>query len=129
MEFIPGPITVVLLIVIFFLASGLKIVSEQERFAVFKLGRFFGFRGPGPVFRWIHVEKWVKIKPGDRGELMDNGLAKFHDVDLPVQVDGKGSIGQIVRVKGFKGDQLWVTPDSSQGRTVVCQKCGHVNQV
>ncbi len=129
MQFIPVPFLVFLLIVAFVLASGLKIASEHERFAVFRLGRFFGFRGPGLAYKLMYIEKWVKIKPGDRGELMDNGLAKIHEVDVPVQVDGKASIGQVIRVKGFQGDQLWVTPDSFQGRTVVCQKCGHVNQI
>lgn len=129
MEFIPGLFITMLLVLAFLLAGGLKMASEHERFAVFRLGRFIGFRGPGLCFRPWHTEKWVRIKPGDRGELMDSALAKINDADLPVQVDGKASIGQVIRVKDFQGDQLWVTPDSFQGRTVVCQKCGHVNQL
>lgn len=129
MDFLPGPFVTFLVIVGILLASGIKIGSEHERFAVFRLGRFIGFKGPGVCFKLGTAEKWVRIKPGDRGELMDTALAKIHDIDLPVQVDGKASIGQVIRVKGFQGDQLWVTPDSFQGRTVICQKCGYVNQI
>jgi len=118
-----------IVIVAVILVTGIKIVPEHERFAVFSLGRFMGFKGPGLVYKLGTTEKWVRIKPGDRGELMDTALAKIHDVDLPVQVDGKAGVGQAIRVKGFQVNQLWVTPDSFQGRTVVCQKCGHVNQV
>ena len=118
-----------IVIVAVVLLTGIKIVPEHERFAVFRLGKFMGFKGPGLVYKLGSTEKWVKIKPGDRGELMDTALAKIHDIDLPVQVDGKAGVGQAIRVKGFQVNQLWVTPDSFQGRTVVCQKCGHVNQV
>lgn len=129
MDFLPGPIQIVLLIVAVFLATGIKIASEQERFAVFRLGRFFGFKGPGICYKLANIEKWVRIKPGDRGELMDTALANINGADVPVQIDGKANVGQFVRVKGFRGDQILVSPDPIQGRTVTCQKCGHVNPV
>lgn len=109
--------------------SGIKIASEHERFAVFGLGRFMGFKGPGLCYKFGNTEKWVRIKPGDRGELMDTSLANINSINVPVRVDGKVGIGQPIRVTGFQGDQLLVIADSVEGRSVVCQKCGHVNQL
>jgi hypothetical protein len=129
MDFLPGPIQIILFIVAVFLATGIKIASEHERFAVFRLGRFLGFKGPGLCFKLGNTEKWIRIKPGDRGELMNTALANINGADVPVQVEGKAAIGQFVRVTGFRGDQLFVSPDPTQVRTVTCQKCGHVNPV
>jgi regulator of protease activity HflC (stomatin/prohibitin superfamily) len=129
MDFLPGPFVALVVVAVFILASGIKIASEHERFAVFRLGRFIGFKGSGLCFKLGTTQKWVKIKPGDRGELMATALADINGADVLVQVDGKLTVGQFVRVTGFRGDQVLVSPDPIQGRTIVCQKCGHMNQI
>ncbi len=130
MDYLPGPFTALIVIAAIVLTSAIKIASEHERFAVFRLGRFLGFKGPGVCYKVPGAaERWVRIKPGDVGEMMDTNLANIQSVDVPVRVDGKASIGQPVRVTRFDGDQLVVTLDPYQDRTVVCQKCGHINQL
>ena len=124
-----GAIYTLILVVAFLAVTGIKIASEYERFAVFRLGRFFGFKGPGILYKFGHIEKWVRIKPGDRGELLDTALAKVNNVEVPVRVDGKVAIGQPIRVTRFQGEELLVTADSVEGNSVVCQKCGYVNQL
>jgi hypothetical protein len=63
MDFLPGPFVTLVVVAAFILASGIKIASEHERFAVFRLGRFIGFKGPGLCFKLGTTEKWVRIKP------------------------------------------------------------------
>ena len=111
------------------LVTGIKIASEDERFAVFRLGRFLGFKGPGILYKFGYIEKWVRIKPGDCGELMDTSLANINSINVPVQVDGKVAIGKPIRVTRFRGEQLLVTANLVENRSVVCQKCGYVNQI
>ncbi len=59
-------------LVIIILARALKIVREDERVAIFRLGRFFSVGGPGLVFLIPVVDKGVKVNlseniPGWKG--------------------------------------------------------------
>ncbi len=51
---------IVVLIVLFF-ASAIKIVREYERMVVFRLGRLFGAKGPGLFWLWPIIDKGVKV--------------------------------------------------------------------
>jgi len=51
----------VILVIILFIASGLKIVREYERGVIFRLGRLVGARGPGLFFVIPIVESMVKV--------------------------------------------------------------------
>ena len=51
---------IVVLVVLFF-ASAIKIVREYERMVVFRLGRLFGAKGPGLFWLWPIIDKGVKI--------------------------------------------------------------------
>ena len=88
----------------------LKISQEHERFAVFRVGRYVGLRGPGlclnvsgPV-----LEKWHRISLDDRGELISPDNAKFDtDIILPVKCK-QGKVGGNVRIVGFDENLIHV---------------------
>lgn len=54
-------IGVILLVVISFLASALRIVSEYQRLVVFRLGRCIGARGPGLVILIPVIDRAVRV--------------------------------------------------------------------
>jgi len=51
---------IVVLVVLFF-ASAIKIVREYERMVVFRLGRLFGAKGPGLFWLWPIIDRGVKV--------------------------------------------------------------------
>jgi hypothetical protein len=124
-----GVLTTFLLVAAVLVASGIRIANEHERFAVFRLGRYLGVRGPGLLYRVANIERWVRLAIGDHGELIDASMAKINDAVLPVRVDGCASVGQPVRVVAFQAQEILVAPTETIGRGVKCEKCGHVNRV
>jgi len=52
---------VLAVLAIIILAKALKIVREDERLAIFRLGRFFSVVGPGLFFLIPVVDKGVKV--------------------------------------------------------------------
>jgi regulator of protease activity HflC (stomatin/prohibitin superfamily) len=56
----PGGLAAIV-IVLAFVASGLKILREYERAVVFRLGRLVGSRGPGIVYVIPGIEKAIRI--------------------------------------------------------------------
>ena len=110
-------------------ASTIKIVSESQRLIVYRLGRFFGLKGPGLIFVIPAVDKCTKIGIGDQGELIAQDLARVKKADVPVRVDGSAMIGQSVRIQSFTNKDAVVVLDTVQTRELVFQKCGHINRV
>jgi regulator of protease activity HflC (stomatin/prohibitin superfamily) len=51
----------VLVIVVFFLATAIKILREYERGVIFRLGRLIAAKGPGLIFLIPLVDKMVKV--------------------------------------------------------------------
>jgi regulator of protease activity HflC (stomatin/prohibitin superfamily) len=51
----------VLLLVLFFLSSAVKILNEYERGVVFRLGRVIGSKGPGLILLIPAVDKMVRV--------------------------------------------------------------------
>jgi len=118
-----------LIFLIILAASTLKVVSESQRLVVFRLGRFFGLKGPGLISVIPAVDKCTKIGIGDQGELIAQDLARVKKADVPVRVDGSAMIGQSVRIQSFTDKNAVVALDTVQTREFVCQKCGHINRV
>ncbi len=60
---LPSLITgaVVILVVLMFLSSAIKVVQEYERGVVFRLGRLVGPRGPGLILLIPIIERMVKV--------------------------------------------------------------------
>ena len=110
-------------------ASATKVVSESQRLVVYRLGRFFGLKGPGIIYVIPGVDKCTKIGIGDQGKLISQNLATVKKVDVPVRVDGSAVIGQSVRIQSFTDKDAVVVLDTAQTREFVCEKCGHINRV
>jgi regulator of protease activity HflC (stomatin/prohibitin superfamily) len=51
----------ILVVILLFVASGIKIVREYERGVIFRLGRLVGARGPGIFFVIPIIESMVKV--------------------------------------------------------------------
>jgi regulator of protease activity HflC (stomatin/prohibitin superfamily) len=110
-------------------SSSIKIARESQRFVVYRLGRFFGLKGPGLVFIIPGIDKCTKINVGDRGELLAFDLARIKNADVPVRVEGRVEIGKTVRIQSFTERDAVVVGDSVQTKEFVCEKCGHINRV
>ncbi len=110
-------------------SSSIKIARESQRFIVYRLGRFFGLKGPGLLFIIPGVDKCTKINVGDRGELLAFDLARIKNADVPVRVEGRVEIGKTVLIQSFTERDAVVVGDSAQTREFVCEKCGHINRI
>jgi regulator of protease activity HflC (stomatin/prohibitin superfamily) len=51
----------VIIMVVYFLTSAIKILKEYERGVVFRLGRIIPVRGPGLVIIWPVIDKLVRV--------------------------------------------------------------------
>jgi len=110
-------------------SSSIKIARESQRFIVYRLGRFFGLKGPGLFFIIPGVDKCTKINVGDRGELLAQDLARINNADIPVRVGGRAEIGKMVRIQSFIERDAVVVAENIQTKEFVCEKCGHINRV
>jgi hypothetical protein len=81
---------------------------------VYRLGKFFGLKGPGLIFIIPGVDKCTKINVGDRGELLAEDLARVRNVDLPVKVMGSVEVGKTVRIQSFMERDAIVVADSAE---------------
>jgi hypothetical protein len=124
-------IAVVILAVVVFavLSRVIRVASEHERFAVIELGSFKGFKGPGVLFKVGRSAEWLRVKLGDRGQLLAPSVARLGGSELPVRADTPISAQQFVRVTGFEGEgaaaRVVVTLDTNQQREIQCPNCGH----
>jgi regulator of protease activity HflC (stomatin/prohibitin superfamily) len=110
-------------------SSSIKIARESQRFIVYRLGRFFGLKGPGLFLILPGVDKCTKINVGDRGELLAQDLARIKNADVPVRVEGRPEIGKTVRIQSFTERDAVVVAENVQTKEFVCEKCGHINRV
>jgi regulator of protease activity HflC (stomatin/prohibitin superfamily) len=84
-----GPI---ILVVIFFISiiiivSAIKIVTEDKRMNVYRLGRFIGEKGPGIVLLIPILDKGIIVDPADRMKKVQrirNGLDAIGETITPV---------------------------------------------
>lgn len=118
------------LIVLAVLARAIRVAGEHERFAVIALGQLKGFKGPGLLLKLDLNTQWLRVKVGDRGELLAPGVVRLGGRELPVADRGGLSPLQLVRVTGFEGKgpdaRLVVELDADQRRQIECPQCGHV---
>lgn len=114
----------IFIIVMVFLVNSLKIANESERFAVFVLGRFQAFKGPGLVLITPYSQKVHRLKVGDIGVLTSSEFARFDMVDIPVSNVGSLRQGQSVRIDGFDGVEPRLAASSVPAKTI-CPNCGH----
>ncbi|HDH04273.1 MAG TPA: slipin family protein, partial [Nitrospirae bacterium] len=50
-----------IVVIIYFLASAIKVLREYERGVVFRLGRLIPIKGPGLIIIWPVIDKIVKV--------------------------------------------------------------------
>lgn len=102
LEFVaPLPILLAIAMIVL-LAQSIRVASEYQRFAVFVVGRFGGFRGPGLLLKIPgSANKWVRLSVGDEGTLMGPDVARFGQCDIPVSSKEKIRLGSLVRIVGF----------------------------
>ncbi len=55
------PQIVLLVLVVAFLASALRVLNEYERGVIFRLGRCIGAKGPGLIILIPVIDKMVKV--------------------------------------------------------------------
>lgn len=118
------------MIVIWFILSRTKIINEHERFAVFTLGKFQGLKGPGLLLKFSGSEsQWIRLRLGDRGDLLSNEIGRFHDKDIPIVYYDKINIGSMIQINGFEVDKCKIISAPDQLRVLKCEKCGHEMRV
>ncbi|HZH37340.1 MAG TPA: slipin family protein [Flavisolibacter sp.] len=61
MENFPVSTIIIALLILYVLASSIRILAEYERGVVFRLGRMVGVRGPGLIILVPFIEKMVKV--------------------------------------------------------------------
>lgn len=126
-------ILIAVVVGLFVVSRSLRVASEHERFAEIDVGRFTGFKGPGVVFKLSRGAEWLRVKLGDRGELLAPGVARFGRHELPVETAEMVEPQEFVRVTGFGGEgrdaRLVVALDRNQQREIECPKCGHVLEI
>ena len=113
--------TIVVMIV---LTKSLKIAAEGERFAIFTLGRFHSYAGPGLIVIIPFTQQVMRLKVGDIGSLISREFAAFDNVNIPVSGTESIGIGQAVRIDGFDDTEPRLVPSSIRSSNH-CPKCGH----
>jgi|SRR6266853_192810 len=118
---------IVVVIVAIYVAMAIRIANDNERFAVFTLGRFVGLKGPGLVMTIPGSgSNFHRVALGAEGEIQSNELVLIGNRTIPFTSDATVRSRQKVRVCGF--DSAHVKVELLQ-QFLVCQKCGHKNVV
>ena len=101
-------IILLFIVILWIVASSLKIIKEYERVVVFRLGRLAGARGPGIVFVAPIINKLQKIDLRERYLEVPHQTAITKD-NAPVDIDFLiyykvvDAASSIVRVQNFTG--------------------------
>jgi hypothetical protein len=116
---------VLVILIIMFLAASLKVASEYQRLALFRLGRYLGLRGPGLIVIIPVADKCFTISIGDQGQLINDGIGKFKGAEVPVECNENICVGSRIEISGFLNQKIQVTLNADQRRRIKCEKCGH----
>lgn len=109
------PILIITLVLVIFLSTAIRIAREDQRFVVFRLGRFLGLKGPGLILMILGVDRLHKLSIGDTGTLIASGQARFDDVVVSVKGDDGKSIDSFVRIRGFTDNAVLIMASPNQG--------------
>ena len=116
---------IILTIITIYIMMAIHIANENERFAVFALGRFVGLKGPGLVLGLPGgVHRFHRVTLGTEGEIQSNELVSIGEYAIPFVTSAAMRAGTKVRVCGFDSTHLKV---EALQRFIVCEKCGHEN--
>jgi len=98
----------VLGVLLLMIIASIRVAKENERFAIFILGRFFVLKGPGLVICLPFVQKAVRLTIGDMGKYKGNEIAEYLGYSLPVMADSTPGINTPIRIKSFNNGQVHV---------------------
>ncbi len=119
--------TFLVLIGAVYLMAAVRIAQENERFAVFTLGRFVKIVGPGLQLVMLGgVTRLARVALGMRGAVLSSEIAEISGQSLPYRSKEPLEPGSAVRVVGFDTDAVEV---ARVRNVVVCEKCGHENHL
>ena len=91
----------------------IRVVADNQRFAVFSAGGFSELKGPGLVFVLPGFgTRWIKIRVGDPGTLAGTGSAIINGANIPIAFESEDMKGQRIRVTGFSADKVLVTGET-----------------
>jgi regulator of protease activity HflC (stomatin/prohibitin superfamily) len=104
---------IVVIFVIAFIASIIKIIREYERLVVFRLGRLIGAKGPGVVFIFPLVNRFNKIDlrerylevPHQTCITKDNAPT---DIDFLIYYKVTEATQSVVQVQNFEGASIGI---------------------
>jgi regulator of protease activity HflC (stomatin/prohibitin superfamily) len=119
------PTIVIIVLVVMFLASAIRILNEYERGVIFRLGRVIATKGPGLIILIPVVDKMVKVDmrtitmevPPQDVITRDNVSIKVNAVVFYTVLDASAAI---IKVENF----LYAT--SQQAQTSLRSVCGQV---
>jgi hypothetical protein len=77
----------------------IQILRDDERLALFRLGRYQGLKGPGIVVHLPIIDTTVRLRVGDTGSLITCEMAHFGGKTIPVTGDELS--GSRVEIVGF----------------------------
>jgi len=77
----------------------IRVLRDDERLALVRLGRFQGLKGPGIVVCLPIIDRAVRLRVGDTGEVTTCGMASFGGMNIPVTGDDLSE--SRVRIVGF----------------------------
>ncbi len=90
-------------------------------------------RGPGLILLVPNIDRGIKIKSGDRAEVVDNESARIRGISFPISNTQKLAGGTPVRIVGFEGGHFdgkaRVERDSDTRRDIRCERCGNIMQI
>ncbi len=109
------------------LARNSRVVGENERIVVSRLGKFHAILLPG-----FHIsvpgssDTFTRVTLGDLGSYQGDGLAKVSGAVFPSE-SGALAPQDPIQVTSFRDEKIWVA--KAAVRIVTCEKCGHENRV
>ena len=119
-------IIALIFIVLIFIVSRVKLAQDQERFCIFILGKYKGLKGPGIFYKFSGGEvKWIRLRLGDKGKLLSKDIARFKNNDIPIISHTNIEISSTIQIIGFEDDKVIIEKSHDQGKTIICEKCGH----
>ncbi len=78
----------------------IHVLRDDERLAIVRLGQYQGLRGPGIVTSLPIIDRSVRLRVGDVGNLVTTDTALFANMNVPVVGDELS--GSQVRIVGFE---------------------------
>ena len=99
---------ILFLVLIALPALAVRVAPEHHRFAVFVGGKYAGLKGPGIMMRMpASGVRWLRLRIGDRVEVISTNLAKLGSLHFPVTVE-LGDAGTVMRIKAFQGASILI---------------------